>query len=117
MATIDLKTLPKWTTLIQGKHTLQIVARADNYTDSDKSAEVEVTKAPQVYADCLTFTGKDSEFTLKATNKTWDGTLEWSTDHNTWTVLAGTEEMQSVNRKLYLLHFVTPHFGKAFSGC
>ena len=47
MATIDLKTLPKWKELIKGKHTLQIVARADNYTDSDKSAEVEFTKELQ----------------------------------------------------------------------
>ena len=57
---------------------------------------------PQTYTDCLTFTGKTSDFTLKATYKTWDGTLEWSTDHNTWTTLAGTEEMQSVGKKLYL---------------
>ena len=52
--------------------------------------------------NCLTFTGKDSEFTLKATNKTWDGTLEWSTDQINWTTLVGTEEMQSVDKKLYL---------------
>lgn len=52
--------------------------------------------------NCLTFTGKDSEFTLKATNKTWDGTLEWSTDQYTWTALVGTEEIQSADKKLYL---------------
>lgn len=57
---------------------------------------------PSGYADCLTFVGKESEFTLKATTKTWDGTLEWSTDHNTWTTLAGTEAMQSANKVLYL---------------
>lgn len=50
----------------------------------------------------MTFTGKDSEFTLKASSKEWDGTLEWSTDHETWTTLAGTEAMQSVDKKLYL---------------
>ena len=55
-----------------------------------------------VYTDCLTFTGETSEFTLKATYKEWDGTLQWSTDHNTWTTLVGTEAMQSVNKKLYL---------------
>lgn len=54
------------------------------------------------YTDCLNFVGKTSDFTLKATNKSWDGTLEWSTDHNTWTTLAGTEAMQSVGRVLYL---------------
>ena len=57
---------------------------------------------PQGYNDCLTFVGKESEFTLKATNKAWDGTLEYSTDHNTWTTLAGTEAMQSANKVLYL---------------
>ena len=99
---VDLTTLSGWANLTDGNHTIQIVAKADGYKDSEKSAGVEVTKAPQAYTDCLTFTGKDSEFTLKATNKTWDGTLEWSVDHNTWTVLAGTEEMQSVDKKLYL---------------
>ena len=55
-----------------------------------------------VYTDCLTFTGETSDFTLKATYKEWDGTLEWSTDHNNWTTLTGTEAMQSVGKKLYL---------------
>ena len=57
---------------------------------------------PSGYTDCITFTGETSEFTLKATYKEWDGTLQWSTDHNTWTTLVGTEAMQSVNKKLYL---------------
>ena len=61
-----------------------------------------LVKQATVYTDCLTFTGETSEFTLKATNKTWDGTLQWSTDHNTWTTLTGTEAMQSVGKKLYL---------------
>lgn len=55
-----------------------------------------------VYTDCLTFTGETSDFTLKATNKDWNGTLQWSTDHNTWITLSGTEAMQSVGKKLYL---------------
>ena len=50
----------------------------------------------------ITFTGETSEFTLKATNKEWDGTLEWSTDLTNWTTLTGTEAMQSVGKKLYL---------------
>ena len=44
MATIDLKTLPKWKELTGGNHTLQIVARAPEHSDSEKSAGVEVTK-------------------------------------------------------------------------
>lgn len=65
-------------------------------------SQQEPTPPTPAYTDCLTFTGKENEFTLAATNKTWDGTLEWSTDHNTWTTLVDVEEMQSVDKKLYL---------------
>ena len=50
----------------------------------------------------MTFVGEESEFTLKATYKSWGGTLEWSTDHTNWITLTGTEAMQSVDKKLYL---------------
>lgn len=63
---------------------------------------VEDVGGAVVYDDCLTFTGESGDFTLKATNKTWNGTLEYSTNHSTWTTLSGTEEMQSVGGKLYL---------------
>lgn len=99
---VDLTTLSGWDNLTPGNHTIKIVAKGTGYRDSEKSAGVSVTKAAEVYTDCLTFTGESSEFTLKASNKRWDGTLEWSTDHNTWTTLAGTEAMQSVGKKLYL---------------
>ena len=49
MATIDLKTLPKWKELTGRNHTLQIVARAPEHSDSDKSAEVEFTKLQYDY--------------------------------------------------------------------
>lgn len=99
---VDLTTLSGWANLAPGNHTIQIVAKGTGYRDSEKSAGVEVTKPAAAYTDCLTFTGESSEFTLKATNKQWDGTLQWSTDHNTWTTLTGTEAMQSVDKKLYL---------------
>ena len=57
--------------------------------------------APQEYTDCITFTGETSEFTLKASYKEWDGTVEYSTDHNTWTVWNGSE-ISSSGKKLYL---------------
>lgn len=66
-------------------------------TDGNLVKQVE----PAAYTDCLTFTGESSEFTLKATNKEWDGTVEYSTDHNTWTVWNGTA-VSSVDKKLYL---------------
>lgn len=53
------------------------------------------------YTDCITFTGETSDFTLKATHKEWDGTVEYSTDHNTWNVWNGSE-ISSSGKKLYL---------------
>ena len=53
------------------------------------------------YTDCITFTGETSDFTLKASYKEWNGTVEYSTDHNTWTVWNGTA-VSSVDKKLYL---------------
>lgn len=96
---VDITTLSGWANLSDGNHTIKIVAKGTGYSDSEKSAGVEVFKG---YTDCLTFTGIDSEFTLTATKRKWDGVLEWSTDHITWTTLAGTEAMQSVDKKLYL---------------
>ena len=98
---VDLTTLPGWSSLSDGTHNITIVAKADGYRDSEPSAAVSVTKGPQEYTDCITFTGESSDFTLKATNKEWDGTVEYSTDHNTWTVWNGTE-ISSSNKKLYL---------------
>lgn len=66
------------------------------------SNQYNFEEEPEGFTDCITFTGESSDFTLKATNKEWDGTLEWSTDYNTWTTLSGTEAMQSVDKKLYL---------------
>ena len=101
MPSVDLTTLPGWSALSTGSHNITIVAKANGYRDSEPSAAVSVTKAPQEYTDCITFTGESSDFTLKATNKEWDGTVEYSTDHNTWTVWDGTE-VSSVDKKLYL---------------
>lgn len=56
------------------------------------------------YTNCLTFTGETSEFTLAVGSygaKEWDGTLYYSTDHNTWNVWDGTA-ISSANKKLYL---------------
>lgn len=78
-------------------------------------SQQEPTPPTPVYTDCLTFTGEDSEFTLKATNKSWDGTLQWSTDHTNWTTLSGTEAMQSVGKKLYLRGKGNTSFGKGNS--
>ena len=51
----------------------------------------------------LTFTGTAS-FSIKTGNsaKNWNGTLEYSTDANTWTTWEGTSEISSDNNVLYL---------------
>lgn len=101
---VDLTTLSGWSNLAPGNHTIKIVAKGTGYRDSEKSAGVTVTKAAEVYTDCLTFTGESSEFTLaisRVSAKTWDGTLYYSTDHNTWNVWDGTS-ISSANKKLYL---------------
>ena len=98
---VDLTTLPGWASLSTGSHDSTIVAKADGYKDSEPSAGVTVTKAFVPPTDCITFTGETSDFTLKATYKEWDGTVEYSTDHNTWTVWNGSE-ISSSGKKLYL---------------
>lgn len=60
--------------------------------------------APPVkeYTDCLTFTGEDGkDFGMSATYQSWDGTLEWSTDHSEWKTFR-TSTVHSANGKLYL---------------
>lgn len=84
--TLDLTTLSGWGNVADGQHSIQVVAKAEGYKDSEPSASVSVTKAAQEYTDCLTFTGESSDFTLavgSAGAKEWDGTVEYSTDHNT----------------------------------
>ena len=98
---VDLTTLSGWSSLSTGSHNITVVAKADGYKDSEPSAAVSVEKAAPVYTDCITFTGETSDFTLKATYKEWNGTVEYSTDHNTWTVWNGSE-ISSSNKKLYL---------------
>lgn len=99
---VDLTTLSGWANLAPGNHTIKIVAKGTGYRDSEPSAGVTVTKPAAAYTDCLTFTGETSEFTLKPQYQpVWDGTLYYSTDHNTWTVWYG-DEINSANKKLYL---------------
>ena len=111
MPNIDLTTLPGWSALATKTYNITIVAKANGYRDSEPSAAVSVEKAPQEYTDCITFTGETGDFTLKATNKAWDGTVEYSTDHNTWTVWNGSE-ISSSGKKLYLRGSGNTRFNK-----
>lgn len=43
---IDLTTLSGWGNVANGEHVIQVVAKADNYRDSEKSTAVSFTKTP-----------------------------------------------------------------------
>ena len=60
MITFDLKTLTDWETLAQGKCLLQIVARAENLIDSNKSDPIEFEIPP----DYLCFTAEEAGSTV-----------------------------------------------------
>ena len=62
---------------------------------------IAVTAGAEAVANPILFEGETSDFTLKATNKEWDGTVEYSTDKNTWSTWDGSE-ISSANKKLYL---------------
>ena len=62
---------------------------------------ISVTAGEEAVANYILFEGETSDFTLKATNKEWNGTVEYSTDKNTWNTWNGSE-IPSANKKLYL---------------
>ena len=69
---IHLSTLSGWANLASGQHSITVKAKASGYADSAASNAVSVETAAAGYTDCLTFTGKTSDFTLKSTNgKVW----------------------------------------------
>ena len=50
-SSVDLATLPGWSSLSGGPHNITIVAKADWYEDSEKSAGVEVTRGAWTISD------------------------------------------------------------------
>ena len=84
--------------LSAGTYAITVIAEAEGFTDSDVSNSVNYTVT---LTDPILFEGETSDFTLKATNKTWNGTVEYSTDKNTWNTWDGSE-IPSANKKLYL---------------
>ena len=96
--TLDLSTLSD---IADGTHTVTVKAKADGYIDSEASNAVNYTVTTPSLTNYILFEGETSDFTLKATNKEWDGTVEYSTDKNTWNIWDGSE-IPSANQKLYL---------------
>lgn len=83
---------------------ITVVATRSGFAPQVTLFTINYSEGAAVYTDCLTFAGEDSEFTLSVGNvgaKEWDGTLYYSTDHNTWNVWDGTA-ISSANKKLYL---------------
>ena len=95
--TFDLKTLPDWETLAQGKCILQIVARAENLIDSNKSDPIEF----EVLPDYLCFTAEEAGSTVAmAVNgtPTKGKAFETSTDGTNWSVFTpGTTTITLAN--------------------
>lgn len=60
MPSVDLTTLPGWSSLSDGSHNITIVAKADGYRDSEPSAAVSVEKgsAMPVKGDLISIDGK-----------------------------------------------------------
>ena len=100
---VDLSTTDKWETLVLGKHTLQIVARAGNYIDSDKSDPIEFEIPP----DYLCFTAEEAGSTVAmAVNgtPTKGQAFETSTDGTNWSVFTPgttTITLTNVGDKVY----------------
>ena len=104
MATIDLKTLPKWKELTYGNHTLQIVARAPEHSDSEKSTGVEVTKSasPKTLEESTW-----AEIAQVSANKSWDA-MGWQVgDSKTITLngTVGTLALDNYQCKVYIIGF------------
>ena len=95
--TFNLRTL----NLAAGTYSITVQAEAEGFTDSDASNAVNYTSTTPIPTDSILFAGETSDFTLKATNKSWNGTVEYSTDKNTWNTWDGSE-IPSANKKLYL---------------
>ena len=96
--TFDLSTLSD---IADGTHTVTVKAKADGYIDSEASNAVNYTVTTPSLTNYILFAGETSDFTLKATYKEWNGTVEYSTDKNTWNTWDGSE-ITSANKKLYL---------------
>ena len=102
MITFDLKTLPDWETLAQGKCILQIVARAENLIDSNKSDPIEF-----VPPDYLCFTAEEAGSTVAMKvngTPTKRQAFEYSTDGTNWSVFTPgttTITLANVGDKVY----------------
>ena len=101
---VDLTTLSGWADLTDGNHTIQIVAKADGYIDSEKSAGVEVAKgASQKTLEESTW----AEIAQVSADKSWDA-MGWKVgDSKTITLngTVGTLALDNYQCKVYIIGF------------
>ena len=103
-SSVDLTTLSGWTDLANGNHIIKIVAKADGYQDSDKSAWVEVTKSasPKTLEESTW-----AEIAQVSANKSWDA-MGWNVgDSKTITLngTVGTLALDNYQCKVYIIGF------------
>ena len=101
---VDLTTLSGWANLTDGNHTIQIMAKADGYIDSEKSTGVEVTKSasPKTLEESTW-----AEIAQASANKSWDA-MGWKVgDSKTITLngTVGTLALDNYQCKVYIIGF------------
>lgn len=101
---VDVSTLPGWSSLADKAYDITIVAKADGYRDSEPSAAVSVTKA------AVTKTLEEStwaEIAQVSANKSWDA-MGWKVGDTKTITLNGTVGTVALNNyqcKVYILGF------------
>ena len=103
-SSVDLATLSGWADLTDGNHIIKIVAKADGYQDSEKSAGVEVTKSasPKTLEQSTW-----AEIAQVSANKSWDA-MGWQVgDSKTITLngTVGTLALDNYQCKVYIIGF------------
>ena len=101
---VDLTTLSGWADLADGNHIIKIVAKADGYKDSEKSAGVEVTKgaSPKTLEESTW-----AEIAQVSANKSWNA-MGWQVgDSKTITLngTVGTLALDNYQCKVYIIGF------------
>ena len=103
MPSVDLTTLPGWSSLSSGTHNITIVAKAAGYTDSEPSAAVSVEKAAPKTLEEFTW----AEIAQVSANKQWDA-MGWKVGDTKTITLNGTVGTVALNNyqcKVYILGF------------
>lgn len=103
-SSVDLTTLSGWADLTDGNHTIQIMAKAGGYIDSEKSAGVEVTKSasPKTLEESTW-----AEIAQVSANKQWNA-MGWKVGDSKTITLNGTVGTLVLNNyqcKVYILGF------------